>query len=473
MALDPNIALGVKLPQIEGPAQQYQNMLALQNAQRQSQVGELQYSNMLRDQRTQEQLSQDLQGVDMNTPEGLRQIQNAYLKARNPEAASKFITADLERRVKLGQLDEQTLKANAARAEQLSAGLAPLAAQIQQGRPVTHDQVFEIGNRLQASGLLPSGWQQSVPQNAMQLTSYIQNVVNETEKGRKALEPFLPKPQAVGGDILNFAPQSPDFLKPMGAVSATAGEKSAAANRPFSADGAPNLAVQQYELSKAKTGAANTTVKLPAVESEYSKTFAKQTADDDVKMLGIARNAPKVANTANRVVELLDKPEIFVGPAATVKLQIARALNILGADETESMRNTERLIAASGQGTLDAIKDANLGTGQGFTEKDLSFLREIAGGRIDLTAANLRTMARLQHRAAELSVKKWQERRANMPESATKPTGIDKETYQLPPRIGGPTPESIAYLKANPNTKAAFDKRYGDGEAEHTLRMGK
>ena len=220
MALDPNIALGVRLPQIEGPAQQYQNMLALQNAQRQSQVGELQYSNMLRDQRTQEQLSQDLQGVDMNTPEGLRQIQNAYLKARNPEAASKFITADLERRVKLGTLDKQTLEMNATRAEQLSAGLAPLAAQIQQGRPVTHDQVFEIGNRLQASGLLPSGWQQSVPQNAMQLTSYIQNVVNETEKGRKALEPFLPKPQAVGGDILNFAPQSPDFLKPLGTVSA-------------------------------------------------------------------------------------------------------------------------------------------------------------------------------------------------------------------------------------------------------------
>ena len=60
-----------------------------------------------------------------------------------------------------------------------------------------------------------------------------------------------------------------------------------------------------------------------------------------------------------------------------------------------------------------------------------------------------------------------------MPESATKGTGIDKETYELPTRIGGPTPKAIAYLKANPNTKAEFDKRYGDGEAEHTLRMGK
>jgi hypothetical protein len=214
-------------------------------------------------------------------------------------------------------------------------------------------------------------------------------------------------------------------------------------------------------------------VKLPAVEGEYGKTMAKNTAEEDIKMLGAARNAPKVAGTANRVMELLANPDIFVGPAAAVKLNAARALNVLGADETESMRNTEKLIAAAGQGTLDAIKDAGLGTGQGFTAKDLEFLTNVAGGKIEFTAENLRTMARLQHRAAETSVKRWQDRRSNMPKSATEGTGIDKETYELPARMGGPTPESIAYLKANPNTKAAFNKRYGDGEAEHTLRMGK
>jgi len=233
MALDPSIALGVKLPQIEGPAQQYQNMLALQNAQRQSQVGELQYRNMLRDQQKQDAFSQDVQGADINTPEGMKRVQAAYLKMGNPKAAAELITADLDRRFKLGQLDKQTLETDAIRVGQLSAGLAPLAAQIQQGKPVSHEQVFEIGNRLEASGLLPKGWQQSIPQNAMQLPSYIQGVVNQTEVGRKALEPFLPKPQAVGGDILNFAPQSPDFLKSLGKVSQTAGERETARHNPI------------------------------------------------------------------------------------------------------------------------------------------------------------------------------------------------------------------------------------------------
>ena len=50
MALDPSIALGVKLPQIEGPAQQYQNMLALQNSQKQLQQQDMQMRNMLRQQ---------------------------------------------------------------------------------------------------------------------------------------------------------------------------------------------------------------------------------------------------------------------------------------------------------------------------------------------------------------------------------------------------------------------------------------
>lgn len=232
------------------------------------------------------------------------------------------------------------------------------------------------------------------------------------------------------------------------------------------------LKARLTQLSSHAPG-SSVTVKLPPVEGEYSKTFAKDAATEDIKLLTAARGAPKLVTTANNIMEMLNKPDILVGPAATIKLSIAKGLNVLGATDNEKISNTEKLISASGQATLDAIKSANLGTGQGFTDKDLRFLQSIAGGNIDLTAESLRAMARLQQRVAELSVKEWTARRANMPESATKGTGLANETYNLPPRVGGPTPEAIAYLKANPNTKAAFDARYGDGEAAHTLRMGK
>jgi len=291
--------------------------------------------------------------------------------------------------------------------------------------------------------------------------------------GLQILQATMPKPQVAGGKIVTMNSVAGQVGAPIAGAPPVANLATNLLIPGPNGTMVPNQPLIDVQTGLRRAGAPNVNVKLPPVESEYGKTFAKNTAEEDIKMLGAARNAPKVAATANRVTELLNKPDIFVGPAATVKLNVARALNVLGADETEEMRNTEKLIAAAGQGTLDAIKDAGLGTGQGFTAKDLEFLTNVAGGKIDFTAENLRTMSRLQYRAAELSVKKFTTRRGNMPESAIKGTGIDKETYELPPRIGGPTLESITYLKANPNSKAAFDKRYGDGEAEHTLRMGK
>lgn len=203
----------------------------------------------------------------------------------------------------------------------------------------------------------------------------------------------------------------------------------------------------------------NVTVKLPPVEGKYSETFAKNVAEEDIKLLDAARNAPKVMATANRVLELLDKPDIFVGPAATIKLNLARALKVLGATDTEKISNTEKLIAAAGQGTLDAIKGANLGTGQGFTAKDLEFLTAVAGGKIDFTPENLREMARLQQLAAELSVKKWTTRRPNMPGSALKGTGIDKETYELEPRFS-------PYVETKPLPDGRMLGKKRDGSVE-------
>jgi hypothetical protein len=316
---------------------------------------------------------------------------------------------------------------------------------------------------------------QAIEENVAQFTANPDKwrAMHTNISGLQILQATMPKPQIAGGSIVNMNPAAGQVGAQIPGAPPVANVATNLLIPGPNGTMVPNQQLIDVQTGLRRAGAPNVSVKLPPVENAYSTTFAKNTAEDDIKMLGAARNAPKVAATANRITELLNKPDIFVGPAATVKLNVARALNVLGADETEEMRNTEKLIAAAGQGTLDAIKDAGLGTGQGFTAKDLEFLTNVAGGKIDFTIENLRTMSRLQYRAAELSVKKFTTRRSNMPESATKGTGIDKETYDLPPRIGGPTPEAITYLKANPSTKAAFDKRYGDGEAEHTLRMGK
>ena len=131
-----------------------------------------------------------------------------------------------------------------------------------------------------------------------------------------------------------------------------------------------------------------------------------------------------MAESANRIIDLVKQGNVFTGPIADVKLNVARGLNVLGADNNAKIANTELLIAATGQSTLDAIKSAGLGTGQGFTDKDLNFLRGIAGGKIDFKPETLTELARLQHLAATRSVQAWNTRFKDIPKSSVEGMGL-------------------------------------------------
>jgi hypothetical protein len=188
------------------------------------------------------------------------------------------------------------------------------------------------------------------------------------------------------------------------------------------------VAAQKKEIAKA--GASNITM---STEKKYGEQFAGKMADTDIAKMTTAEKAPQLAESANRIIELVKQGNLFTGPVADVKLNIARALNVAGASNDEKIANTESLIAATGQSTLDAIKSAGLGTGQGFTDKDLKFLQGIAGGTITYTPQTLTELARLQHQAATRSAESWNKRVKQMPKTATEGTGLSTEPIKVPP----------------------------------------
>lgn len=188
--------------------------------------------------------------------------------------------------------------------------------------------------------------------------------------------------------------------------------------------------VEAQKSRIAKAGASNITL---STEKKYGEKLAGNVADIDIAKMTTAEKAPQLADSANRIIDLVKQGNVFTGPAADVKLNIARALNIVGASNEEKISNTESLIAASGQSTLDAIKGAGLGTNQGFTDKDLKFLQGIAGGTIDLTAQTLTRLATLQHQAATRSAEAWNKRRSEIPSDITKSMGMSTEPIKVPP----------------------------------------
>jgi hypothetical protein len=209
-----------------------------------------------------------------------------------------------------------------------------------------------------------------------------------------------------------------------------------------------DVAAQKKTIARAGAPITNLSV---STEKAYSSQFANKMADNDILKMGVAEKAPQQAANANQIIDLVKQGNIFVGPVATIKLNIARALNVAGANNAEKIANTESLISASGQSTLNAIKDAGLGTGQGFTDKDLTFLQGIAGGTIDLTPQALTRLATLQHQAATRSAENWNARVKQLPKSATEGTGLSIEPIKVPPLSPSAKPSVTRPAGVGPN----------------------
>ncbi|NCX05665.1 MAG: hypothetical protein EBW68_07800, partial [Actinobacteria bacterium] len=125
-----------------------------------------------------------------------------------------------------------------------------------------------------------------------------------------------------------------------------------------------------------------------------------------------------------------------------------RGLNILGASNDEKIANTELLVSGLAKNTLGAVKSSGLGTGQGFTDKDLSFLQDAEGGRITLNAQTLERLARLSRKAAEGSAEAWNKRSKQIPKTATEGTGLSTEPINVPKRVEA----APALTAVNPKT---------------------
>lgn len=169
-----------------------------------------------------------------------------------------------------------------------------------------------------------------------------------------------------------------------------------------------------------RSGATNLTVNTGKA---YTGAFGEGIAKEDLSKYTIAEKAPSIFQNAVRTEELLDKGAI-TGLGATYKLNLARALNVAGANNNEIIKNTEALVSNRGQIVLDSIKASGLGAGQGFTNTDREFLERVKGGTIELNDKTLRELSRIEKNVAQASVESWNKRLPNIPKEAIQGTGV-------------------------------------------------
>jgi hypothetical protein len=176
-------------------------------------------------------------------------------------------------------------------------------------------------------------------------------------------------------------------------------------------DESGNVTVQLPDgtFRREKVAGAAELTRGEAFTKEYATEGAKATVARDTTHFGLAESAPQNIEKANRIIDLVESGAL-TGTAAERKLQIARLFNITGNGPEETIKKTELLISGLGQNVLDNIKASGLGTGQGFTDSDREFLRNVVGGSIELNAKTLTELARLQKLSNQRNVEKWNKR---------------------------------------------------------------
>lgn len=193
------------------------------------------------------------------------------------------------------------------------------------------------------------------------------------------------------------------------------------------------IKVLEGQIAASEKGKGTTLNVGLSTEKKYGEKFAGGIAEKDVALMEAAERAPEAANTANRILGLLQSGQVITGSAANIKLQMAKFLRLGGGSDSEAITNTEVLISSLADSTLGAIKSSGLGSGQGFTDSDRQFLERAKAGQITYDADSLRYLARLAHKTAAATADKWNSRSKAIPKSAIEGTGISTEPVTVSP----------------------------------------
>lgn len=351
MPLDPNIALGVRAPQLADPLAQYSNMLAVQNAQRQGQIGDLQYQNALRANRENEELNAAYQGAigpdgSINRNALLGRVAQGSSARKIPELLSAFAKMDKEKQ----ELVKTNLEINEKKLDRYSGLMLGLA------RNPTPDAISSALDTIKKEGLdLHRPTPTVLNQDA--LKDWIMSGVAMSKGKLAELKSILPEIKAIGGDMLNVNALSDNFLGNYGKVTPTVGEAETIRH---------NTVMEPIARTRANAAQGQVAATREATSANRQIGYANQIRDEQTAALKPLEDTQQKLSIAKQLLATSS-------PASDVQLQSMLA------DLFDKSRTTNLLFQANRNfGTLAGRAAGFLGrafTGQ-YTDQQR---KEIAG----------------------------------------------------------------------------------------------
>jgi hypothetical protein len=229
------------------------------------------------------------------------------------------------------------------------------------------------------------------------------------------------------------------------------------------AAGAPQADVDAVNAAIKSEGEGKGTkvsVGVSTGENAYGTAFGKGIADQDLAKYSLAQKAPEILATADTTEKLLQSDKVFTGTGATAKLNLlalGQGLGVTGKTADEVIANTQQLQQQRSQAVLSQIKSSGLGTGQGFTDKDLKFLQDSAAGSITLSKETLQRQINIERKVARAATKDWNTRLGSMPQKVVGPMGLSN--IELPPQTAFESVEEATAAKLPKGTAITVNGR--------------
>jgi hypothetical protein len=216
--IDASIPLQVKPVALADPVAQYGNVMAIQNAMNQNRLADLQYKQL----QTAQSDEEAVKNAFTQAGGDLTGARNALMQKGLYKPALALDEAERKRRMEAANITEKDIKAAKDKLDITSTLIAPLV-----NKPdLTHEDVVGVAKRLEQMGVLPAGWERTIPLNTLELPNFVRTKAMETAAGAKQLEALMPKAHFadVGNAVvpLNQNPLAGPVGAPVGAATAKA-----------------------------------------------------------------------------------------------------------------------------------------------------------------------------------------------------------------------------------------------------------
>ena len=479
MALNPNIALGVRGVEVPNPLAQYAQVAQIQSMQNQNQVSQMQLDQMRRDEATLQQIQ--AKAVENGGPANINQIADAYLKSGNPKFVEFGVglrqkldeRAQIARIMSMGQTPTAapapaapttnalapTMQAGALgsgtfgmapepRVNQLAPAVAPAPAAAPAANALATPGGSDVNTLFaQQNAFMAMG----KPEMARALDARIALASRQTDTQREMQALGLPLTPEGYKEYKTLSQSQPDFEKLLAMSNLSPAEKD-------------SLRVKR--LQKEATHAPGTSVYLPPQEKAFESGLGKGQSERILANQVTAQDAAAIIDTVKTGRDIM-KSGMITGAGAEFLVNLNQGLKTVGIDAgyADASANSQAFAANMANNVGKLIKQ--FGAGTGLSNADREYAEKMAGSKITLDSKAINRILDINERAARNVIT-----RHNKDVKGIK-TNIPLEV-EVPPEVKasvvGAPPAAIEYLRANPAMKDAFNAKYGAGAADRALK---